>query len=105
MLQCLFAIEDFKYAIIGCSEPQLENNDVFQSLKNIFVKMECGPRNYVDPEPLISALRLDSSVQQDGQEFMKLFLTLLEKSFEGIPEMEQKYPRCFGEGQDIRQGA
>lgn len=95
VLQCLFAIENFKYAIIGCSEPQLENNDVFQSLKNIFVKMECGPRNYVDPEPLISALRLDSSVQQDGQEFMKLFLTLLEKSFEGIPEMEQKISKMF----------
>ena len=95
VLQCLFAIDEFKYAIIGFSEPQLEKNDVFQSLRNIFVRMECGPRSYVDPEPLISALRLDSSVQQDGQEFMKLFLTLLERSFEGIPELEEKISKMF----------
>lgn len=95
VLQCLFAIDDFKIAILGASNPQLHENKVFQSLKNIFLQMECGPRNYVDPEPLISALRLDSSVQQDGQEFMKLFLTLLEKSFEGIPELEQKIQKMF----------
>jgi ubiquitin carboxyl-terminal hydrolase 48 len=63
--------------------------------RNIFVQMECGPRSSVDPESLISALRLDSSVQQDGQEFMKLFLTLLERSFEGIQEMQGKISKMF----------
>lgn len=95
VLQCLFAIDDFKYTILGSFERRLQENDVFQSLKNIFLKMECGPQNYVDPEPLISALRLDRSIQQDGQEFMKLFLTLLERSFEGIPELEGKISKMF----------
>ena len=56
---------------------------VLQALKDIFVKLECGPESVVDPAPLIDALRLDSSVQQDGHEFMKLFLTLLEQ----VPEL------------------
>lgn len=58
--------------------------------------MECGPRSSIDPESLISALRLDSAVQQDGQEFMKLFLNLLERSFEGIPEIQGKISKMFG---------
>ena len=56
---------------------------VLHALKDIFVKLECGPESVIDPAPLINALRLDSSVQQDGHEFMKLFLTLLEQ----VPEL------------------
>ena len=34
VLQCLFAIEDFKHAILSAADiPQLEENHVFQSLK------------------------------------------------------------------------
>lgn len=43
--------------------------------------MLVGASNPVDPQPLMSALQLDHTVQQDGQEFMKLFLTLLESRF------------------------
>lgn len=67
--------------------------DVFCS--DIFVALECGPRSYVDPEPLITALRLDSSVQQDGQEFMKLFLTLLETAVEAVPTLGHKMTSMF----------
>ncbi|KAI8111447.1 hypothetical protein M9435_003948 [Picochlorum sp. BPE23] len=95
VIQCLFAIDEFKYAILEACMSPLEGNEVLQRLCDIFVTLECGPRNYVDPEPLISALRLDSSVQQDGQEFMKLFLTLLETACEAIPMLGQKIASMF----------
>ena len=34
-----------------------------------------------DPEPFVSALRLDKTEQQDAQEFSKLFMSLLDHEF------------------------
>ena len=91
--QTLFSIEDFKKAVLEAWMHQEEKISdvelaphpvqVLHALKDIFVNLECGPESVVDPAPLINALRLDSSVQQDGHEFMKLFLTLLEQ----VPEL------------------
>jgi len=93
VLQTLFSIVDFKQAVIEAwmhQEQTIADVEqashpvhVLRALKDIFVKLEVGPERVVDPAPLIEALRLDSSVQQDGHEFMKLFLTLLEK----VPEL------------------
>lgn len=63
--------------------------------RNIFVKMQYGPVQRVDPADLISALRLDHSVQQDGQEFMKLFLSLLERAFENTPALKDVISSLF----------
>jgi ubiquitin C-terminal hydrolase len=98
VLQCLFAVDDFKCSVLEAWRQREEKSrgsvavapdesealhnvpeNVLEALKDIFVKLECGPESIVDPAPLITALRLDSSVQQDGHEFMKLFLSLLEK--------------------------
>ena len=40
--------------------------------------MEFSPRRAVDPHDFITKLGLDPQVQQDAQEFSKLFLSLLE---------------------------
>ena len=42
--------------------------------------MEFTNRRAVDPAPLIAKLALDPLVQQDAQEFSKLFMSLLENS-------------------------
>ena len=57
--------------------------------------MQYGPVQRVDPADLISALRLDHSVQQDGQEFMKLFLSLLERAFENTPALKNVIASLF----------
>ena len=49
--------------------------------------MHLGPVTPVDPAPLATALQLDHAVQQDGQEFMKLLLTLLEHRFAAQPSL------------------
>jgi hypothetical protein len=49
--------------------------------------MQHGRADPVDPAPLAAALQLDHAVQQDGQEFMKLFLTLLEARFARQPAL------------------
>lgn len=63
--------------------------------REIFVQMQCGPVDRVDPTGLVQALRVDHSVQQDGQEFMKLFLTLLERAFEDTPELKDMISTLF----------
>eukprot|EP00890_Picochlorum_soloecismus_P003755 jgi/Picsp_1/4380/NSC_01886-R1_ubiquitin carboxyl-terminal hydrolase 26-like len=95
VLQCLFWIKEFRNSVFSASMLELQHNDVIQSLRNIFVKMHYGPVQRVDPADLISALRLDHSVQQDGQEFMKLFLSLLERAFENTPALKDVISSLF----------
>ncbi|KAI1301417.1 Ubiquitin carboxyl-terminal hydrolase 48 [Halotydeus destructor] len=47
-------------------------------LQLIFAKLQFSYNLYIDPEPLVKCLNLDVSLQQDAQEFCKLFLNLLE---------------------------
>ena len=50
------------------------------TLQALFSMMEFTNRRAVDPAPLIAKLALDPLVQQDAQEFSKLFMSLLENS-------------------------
>ncbi len=50
------------------------------SLQLLFVMMEFTNRRAVDPNDFITKLGLDPQVQQDAQEFSKLFMSLLESS-------------------------
>ena len=52
--------------------------NIIGSLQNLFAIMEFSPRRAVDPHDFITKLGLDPQVQQDAQEFSKLFLSLLE---------------------------
>ena len=50
------------------------------SLQALFVMMQYTKRKYADPTDFICKLGLNPSVQQDAQEFSKLFVSLLENS-------------------------
>jgi len=86
VLQCLFALPTFRSAVYA-SKPEALQPDkeqqktVIAQLKQLFLEMHHGAVSPVNPAPLANALQLDHAVQQDGQEFMKLFLTLLEGAF------------------------
>ncbi|XP_065220051.1 ubiquitin carboxyl-terminal hydrolase 48-like isoform X2 [Planococcus citri] len=51
---------------------------VLGHLQAVFALMRYGERRFVDPTDFILSLRLDTSIQQDAQEFSKLFLSKLE---------------------------
>ena len=97
VLQCLFANEAFRTIIYAASAPNgpLATDEIISPLKDIFILMQCGPSTPVDPGPLIRALNLDHAVQQDGQEFMKLFLTLLEQKLDSVPKLRNELQTLF----------
>ena len=50
------------------------------SLQALFAMMQHTRRKFIDPADFICKLGLNPSVQQDAQEFSKLFISLLEDS-------------------------
>ena len=50
------------------------------SLQALFAMMQFTKRKFVDPQDFICKLGLNPSIQQDAQEFSKLFISLLEDS-------------------------
>ena len=70
---------------------QYEPKSKVASLQALFVMMQYTKRKYADPTDFICKLGLNPSVQQDAQEFSKLFVSL-ETSLE-----HQFYPgvRCM----------
>ncbi|PSC68725.1 ubiquitin carboxyl-terminal hydrolase 26 [Micractinium conductrix] len=87
VLQCMFANAAFRRAVYAL-RPPVADEPIVKELRELFLSMEHGCCDPVDPEPLAKALNLDHGVQQDGQEFMKLFLTLLETKFAMQREVE-----------------
>jgi hypothetical protein len=55
-------------------------NPIFQ-LQVLFAFLEKSTQGVYDPSPLITSLKLDTSEQQDAQEFSKLFLAVLDREF------------------------
>ncbi len=94
VLQCLFSNADFRNAVYAAAPPVSED-PVVKALKDLFVQMQQGPASPVDPAPLATALQLDHAVQQDGQEFMKLLLTLLEHRFASQPNLHGLIQNLF----------
>ena len=65
------------------------------SLQALFAMMQFTTRKYVDPQDFICKLGLNPSIQQDAQEFSKLFISLLEDALahqkqESVRTMIQK---------------
>ena len=52
------------------------------SLQALFASMEYTKQKYADPTDFVCKLGIDPSVQQDAQEFSKLFVSLLEDSLQ-----------------------
>ncbi|KDD74226.1 hypothetical protein H632_c1475p1, partial [Helicosporidium sp. ATCC 50920] len=82
VLQCLFAVEPLREAVCAL-EPEALADPVLSELRALFLEMQHGRQDSADPTPLVAALQLSHSVQQDGQEFLKLFLSLLERRLSG----------------------
>ena len=62
-------------------DPELyEPKSKVASLQALFAMMQYTKRKYADPTDFICKLGLNPSVQQDAQEFSKLFVSLLENS-------------------------
>uniref|UniRef100_A0A1B6KRW5 ubiquitinyl hydrolase 1 n=3 Tax=Graphocephala atropunctata TaxID=36148 RepID=A0A1B6KRW5_9HEMI len=49
-------------------------------LQQLFALMFHSSCRYIDPSPFVESLRLDTTTQQDAQEFSKLFISLLENA-------------------------
>jgi len=49
--------------------------------RRLFAELEAGPRRSADPTSFAAGLQIDHTIQQDGQEFMKLLLDLLQRRY------------------------
>lgn len=89
VLQCLFAIPTFRAAVYRLGpgdtrdEGQLPGSHATVSpvkeLRRLFASLQCGGRRFADPARFADSLALETGTQQDGQEFLKLLLTYLER--------------------------
>ncbi|XP_024945389.1 ubiquitin carboxyl-terminal hydrolase 48 isoform X2 [Cephus cinctus] len=62
-------------------------------LQLLFALMQFGNKSSVDPINLAISLSLDTSIQQDAQEFSKLLLCHIEKKMERSPELKEELQR------------
>lgn len=70
---------------------------VFQ-LQVLFAFLQQSQQAVYDPDPLVDALKIKKTEQQDAQEFSKLFLSLLDHEF------KKQGKRAEAEGLDGRMG-
>ena len=105
-LQCLFADPTFRRGLYGATggretdasqqrQPSADacapapsssapgGDAAVRALRRLFASMQAGSSASADPTPLVRALGLDAGEQQDGQEFFKLLLALLEERLGG----------------------
>eukprot|EP00873_Tetraselmis_striata_P035797 jgi/Tetstr1/456061/TSEL_042831.t1 len=84
-LQCLFANTALRRGLFALPAPWRASTPVAH-LRALLAELQGGPRAVVDPTAFAECLQLDSRVQQDGSEFLKLLLQLLEAEMEGSPQ-------------------
>ena len=83
VLQCLYALRPFRagvYAVAPGDAALVARGGAVGALQALFARLQAGGRRFVDPNELVKVLQLDADVQQDGHEFMKLLLGLLERA-------------------------
>ncbi|GAA5822992.1 hypothetical protein JCM11251_004450 [Rhodosporidiobolus azoricus] len=68
------------YSCLPSSNGDVQDQPVFQ-LQVLFAALQTSIQSVYDPTPLIASLKLDTSEQQDAQEFSKLFLQVLDREF------------------------
>ncbi|GAA6061840.1 hypothetical protein JCM10212_000757 [Sporobolomyces blumeae] len=82
-LQVWFRDLRFRAGVYSCDPPAngaLQSSPLFQ-LQVLFAFLQTSRQAVYDPTPLVQALHLDQTQQQDAQEFSKLFLDLLDHEF------------------------
>eukprot|EP00250_Pteridium_aquilinum_P005120 c15262_g3_i1 orf=225-2213(+) len=78
VLQCLYRIKPFMQGFFAAEPELLERQPVLQKLALLFGELRYGKKRAVDSAPFAEVLQLNNSIQQDGQEFLKLLLASLE---------------------------
>ena len=77
-MQSLFQLPSLRKAIYNLDTKQLEQegagNRLLSELRHVFAKMEHGVGRTADLRKLVELLEVETGVQQDAQEFSKLFL-------------------------------
>jgi len=81
-LQCLFANTSLRQALFSL-QPPWAYQPVLLHLSQLFAELQEGAEAVADPEALAGCLQLEHGEQQDGGEFMKLLLALLERQLQG----------------------
>lgn len=90
-LQVWFQDETFRRAVYACDPPsdgKVDASPLFQ-LQVLFAFLQRGHLASYDPEPLVTALKLDRTEQQDAQEFSKLFMDRLDYEFKAQGQRDQ----------------
>ena len=80
VLQVLFQNASFRAGVYAAEPPLLARHAPLRLLRELFAAMQAGDGPVADPAPLVAALQLERGVQQDGCEFWKLLLALLERA-------------------------
>lgn len=96
----------------------VQPHTVLGHLQLLFALLSYSERPFIDPSPFIQCLQLDTSLQQDAQEFSKLFTSLLEEQlpgqdkYHGLNLIQHEFvghyeyiTRCSGCGQQSRSGS
>ncbi|GJN88609.1 hypothetical protein Rhopal_001575-T1 [Rhodotorula paludigena] len=99
-LQVWFRDAKFREGVYSCLPPStgnVEASPVFQ-LQVLFAFLQQSQQAVYDPDPLVDALKIKKTEQQDAQEFSKLFLSLLDHEF------KKQGKRAEAEGLDGRMG-
>ncbi|KAL2643343.1 hypothetical protein R1flu_010930 [Riccia fluitans] len=78
VLQCLYMNTAFRNGVFAAETELVRQQPVLHQLSRLFAQLHSGIQVAVDSAPFANTLELDNAVQQDGQEFLKLLLTLLE---------------------------
>ena len=63
--------------------------------RRLFAELEAGPRRSADPTSFAAGLQIDHTIQQDGQEFMKLLLDLLQRRYADADSRVRKTMRYW----------
>ncbi|GAA5837483.1 hypothetical protein JCM9279_006767 [Rhodotorula babjevae] len=82
-LQVWYRDVKFREGVYSCLPPangNVEASPLFQ-LQVLFAFLQSSQQAVYDPDPLVEALKIKRTEQQDAQEFSKLFLTLLDWEF------------------------
>ncbi|KAL0020878.1 hypothetical protein WJX77_005350 [Trebouxia sp. C0004] len=95
-LQCLFMTPIFRNSMYQIAAPAADDV-ILGHIRRLFVELQSGPRFSADPKAFAQALNLDHTIQQDGQEFLKLLLSLLETKLaeSGQPAVQSLVPDLF----------
>eukprot|EP00727_Mastigamoeba_balamuthi_P005749 m51a1_g1794 hypothetical protein (996) ;mRNA; r:407384-413554 len=100
LLQALYALTPFRDGVFRWRPPpgsSEEEQRLCSELQKLFVAMQATKQPSLDPADMFFSLRVDRSLQQDVQEFYKLFVSHLEDHYRACtdPKVSSLIPDLF----------